>query len=345
MSVVVLAVYFPTQVLGATIDKTLRNNGADWIVFGPAIITRCQRVDLHIVDNIPARHRRFTVVKGDTIFDTVKGWISVNIDDKLNLSPEKPRYDAVMAGNHLVLRRNYPFRFPVMGNCVALYASPKGQQADLLLLVPLNTQTLGGAAGCRKKQDEIKKIFVLKQSLPKYDDAERAMEGGDLVTVVYPVRDLPLGVPIKKEDLEARTIDFHHLPHGAINNEWIAIGRTPKYGVAAGQIIEFADLGLTEEARETPMNLKDRENYQRKICQCIREHWTKNPDFVRLVVVVFQIQPDGSFTKLRLVTSSGSAKLDKAAMTAVQLTGTLPKPPAELNAPVNVQVHFENDVF
>jgi TonB family protein len=92
-----------------------------------------------------------------------------------------------------------------------------------------------------------------------------------------------------------------------------------------------------------PMQDDAMDKYRDQITECIKARWTEGAA-ARNVVFVCDLHPDGSVTRLRLVTSSGSAKLDIAGMNAIKLALPFPKPPTVFDGVKGVQVKFHTTV-
>jgi TonB family protein len=98
----------------------------------------------------------------------------------------------------------------------------------------------------------------------------------------------------------------------------------------------------------SPMYDEATDKYRAQIAECIKAHWSEGA-VARHVVFVCDLHPDGSVTRLRLVTSSGSAKLDIAGLNAIKLAVPFPKPPTAFDGVKGMQVKFytsvEVDIF
>ena len=91
----------------------------------------------------------------------------------------------------------------------------------------------------------------------------------------------------------------------------------------------------------------DFDPYLRRVIADIRKNWfAVMPEIARLgkrgrVVVVFDIQRDGSVAKLFLVSASGAEPLDRAALAGISASVPFPALPAEFRGPVlRLQVSF-----
>jgi TonB family protein len=91
----------------------------------------------------------------------------------------------------------------------------------------------------------------------------------------------------------------------------------------------------------------DFDPYLRRVIADIRKNWfAVMPEIARLgkrgrVVVIFDIQRDGSVAKLLLVSASGAEPLDRAALAGISASVPFPALPAEFRGPVlRLQVTF-----
>ncbi len=103
-------------------DKNSRDNGVEWLHFGPGVIDDCKRIDL----SFEFRGGKFTLIESDEKFSAVKDWVKQRFGKRLNLSPTKKCYESVAFTQR-----------------VALYSSETKDPQKLLFSVPLTPTTLG----------------------------------------------------------------------------------------------------------------------------------------------------------------------------------------------------------
>ncbi|MBX9878354.1 MAG: Flp pilus assembly protein CpaB [Candidatus Obscuribacterales bacterium] len=71
-------------------------------------------------------------------------------------------------------------------------------------------------------------------------------EQGELIRVVKAVKDIPEGSAITFEALEEKEIRGHYA-QGTLNNASLAVGRTAKYLIPAGNLVSFGDLAPVDQ--------------------------------------------------------------------------------------------------
>lgn len=103
-------------------DKNTRDNGVEWIRFGPAVIEECKRIDI----SFEYSGGKFTVRETDEIFQPVKDWVKQRISKRINLSPNQKCHESVAFTQR-----------------IALYSSDTRDPQKLLLSFPLTPITLG----------------------------------------------------------------------------------------------------------------------------------------------------------------------------------------------------------
>jgi protein TonB len=109
-------------------------------------------------------------------------------------------------------------------------------------------------------------------------------------------------------------------------------------GAGPGQVAEVAAVVPVEDAAPASPGLAERLAAIRERIQAALEY----PPLARLddttgsVVVRFEIDAQGAASEVRVVRSSGSPRLDAAALRAVREAGELPR----VGGPLEVPVHF-----
>lgn len=112
--------WFP-QMSDATENDSLRTNGTGWLNFGDAVIGSALRIELRLISG-----EKFKLDCHDRNFGAVQDWIKTRFTKKLNLSPSVPSHVARIAGTCFILR-----------------SKQSADDENILLIIPLNTKTMG----------------------------------------------------------------------------------------------------------------------------------------------------------------------------------------------------------
>jgi len=119
-------------------DRDLKYNGTDWMSFRSGIIKSCRLVIVNLAKDDYSNNTLELRFSDNLGLDIIKKWLLVKFDNKLSMSPVSPKYESIMWGNQ-----------------IALFSSENGEEDSLLLVIPLNSLTLGSE---KEQQAAIKEL-------------------------------------------------------------------------------------------------------------------------------------------------------------------------------------------
>jgi len=133
-----------SNVMSKHTNEWTRDNGVEWISFGPGIIGACRRIDVTLG---PGLHSPISIKYRDANFPAVRDWVKAHFENQLNYSPVKKCYQSVQ-----------------FHDTITLYSSETGGDDSLLISAPLTTITLGVSSKILdKKLSELSLILSRKR--------------------------------------------------------------------------------------------------------------------------------------------------------------------------------------
>jgi TonB family protein len=200
--------------------------------------------------------------------------------------------------------------------------------------------------------------------------AQREEQLGAKTTVYYAKTSIRSNEQIKADDVERRQIETCKVPLHAITSMHQLIGRTCQFGLDKGTLISTDDLKplakghLHEPIQEvdsetqhldirkydpaaakalTDTQAQTTNQYVYALSNHIRQFWMYHPDDTkhRKTSVRLTVNANGTLSDIHTHKTSGDPAYDKTVLSACSKAGAFSKPPSCLDAPVEIELTFD----